>query len=165
MFETDTRTDASTEHLFPYRPIRQFVESSPGEIQFVRPGDTVLSALKVLADKNLGVLIVLDGERLVGVMSERDYARKVILAGRRSEEITVGEIMSREVVTTHLGAKFGECMRLMNEHHIRHLPVLDGDRVIRVISIMDVLREAVAHHEKVIKELERERMNVFSSTC
>lgn len=161
MFETDT----STERLFPYRSIRQFVESSPAEIQFVRPGDTVLSALKVLADKNLGVVVVLDGERLVGVMSERDYARKVVLAGRRSEATTVGEIMSREVVTTYLDAKFGDCMRLMNQHHIRHLPVLDGDRLVRVISIMDVLREAVAHHEKVVGDLERERMNVFNSVC
>ena len=161
MFETDT----STERLFPYRSIRQFVESSPAEIQFVRSGDTVLSALKVLADKNLGVVVVLDGERLVGVMSERDYARKVVLAGRRSEATTVGEIMSREVVTTYLDAKFGDCMRLMNQHHIRHLPVLDGDRLVRVISIMDVLREAVAHHEKVVGDLERERLNVFNSVC
>lgn len=98
-------------------------------------------------------------------MSERDYARKVILAGRRSEETTVGEIMSREVVTTDIEAKFGDCMRLMNKHHIRHLPVLDAGRVICVISIMDVLREAVAHHEKVIMELERERMSIFNSTC
>ena len=161
MFETDT----NTEHLFANRPIRQFVESSPTEIKSVQPGDTVLSALRVLAENNLGVVVVLDEERLVGVMSERDYARKVILAGRRSENTTVGEIMSREVVTTYLGAKFGDCMRLMNQHHIRHLPVLDGDRLVRVISIMDVLREAVAHHEKVVGELERERMNVFSSTC
>jgi len=111
------------------------------------------------------VLVVLDGERLVGVMSERDYARKVVLAGRRSEETTVAEIMSREVVTTYLDAKFGDCMRLMNQYHIRHLPVLDGDRLVRVISIMDVLREAVAHHEKVLMELERERMSVFNSVC
>ncbi|KXB31210.1 hypothetical protein AT959_07870 [Dechloromonas denitrificans] len=143
--------------------MRQFVESSPAEIKSVQPGDTVLSALRVLAENDLGVVVVLDGERLVGVMSERDYARKVILAGRRSENTTVGEIMSREVVTTYLGAKFGDCMRLMNQHHIRHLPVLDGDRLVRVISIMDVLREAVAHHEKVIGELERERMTVFNA--
>ncbi|WP_083518286.1 CBS domain-containing protein [Dechloromonas denitrificans] len=159
MFETDT----NTEHLFAHHPIRQFVESSPAEIKSVQPGDTVLSALRVLAENDLGVVVVLDGERLVGVMSERDYARKVILAGRRSENTTVGEIMSREVVTTYLGAKFGDCMRLMNQHHIRHLPVLDGDRLVRVISIMDVLREAVAHHEKVIGELERERMTVFNA--
>lgn len=161
MFETDT----STERLFPYRSIRQFITSSPAEIHSVRPGDTVLSALAVLAEKNLGVVVVLDGERLVGVMSERDYARKVILAGRRSEETTVGEIMSSEVVTTDLEAKFGDCMSLMNKHHIRHLPVLDAGRVICVISIMDVLREAVAHHEKVIMELERERMSIFNSVC
>jgi len=159
MFERDT----NTERLFPYRSIRQFVTAGPAEIRFVRPGDTVLSALKVLADSNLGVLVVLDGERLVGVMSERDYARKVVLAGRRSETTTVGEIMSSEVVTTDLNAKFGDCMSLMNKHHIRHLPVLDGGRVIRVISIMDVLREAVTHHEKIIMELERERMSVFNS--
>ena len=160
-----SETDTNTAHLFPYRPIRHFVESVPTEIHFVRPGDTVLSALKVMAEKNLGVLVVLDGERLVGVMSERDYARKVVLAGRRSEETTVAEIMSREVVTTYLDAKFGDCMRLMNQDHIRHLPVLDGDRLVRVISIMDVLREAVAHHEKVLMELERERMSVFNSVC
>jgi CBS domain-containing protein len=159
MFETD----ANSERLFPYRSIRQFVESRPVAIHSVRPGDTVLSALKVLAENDLGVVVVLDGERLVGVMSERDYARKVILAGRRSEETTVAEIMSREVVTTYLDAKFGDCMRLMNQHHIRHLPVLDGERLVRVISIMDVLREAVAFHEKVVGDLERERMNVFTS--
>lgn len=161
MFETDT----NTERLFPYRSIRQFITASPAEIYAVRPGDTVLSALKMLANNHLGLVVVLDGEHLVGVMSERDYARKVVLAGRRSEETTVDEIMSRDVVTTDLDAKFGDCMNLMNKHHIRHLPVLDGGRIVRVISIMDVLREAVAHHEKVIMELERERMTIFNSAC
>lgn len=159
MFEND----ATLGHMFPYRPISQFLSSSPGEIHSVQPDDTVLSALKVLADNHVGMLVVLEGDKLVGVMSERDYARKVVLAGRRPESTTVGEIMTRDVVTVGPDAKYRDCMLLMNKHRFRHMPVVDGGRVIRVISILDILREAVAHHEKVIAELERERMTIFNS--
>jgi len=161
MFETDTRS----ERLFPYRSIRQASASRPAEIHSVRPGDTVLSALRVPAGKNPGVTLVLDRERRVGAMSERDYARKAILAGRRAEETAVGEIMSREVVAIDLDAKFGDGMNRMNEHPIRHLPVRDAGRIICVLSLKDGLREAVAHREKVIMALERERMSVFNPAC
>lgn len=159
MFEND----ATLGRMFPYRPISQLLSSSPGEIHSVEPGDTVLSALQVLADRHVGMLVVLEGGKLVGVMSERDYARKVVLAGRRPETTTVGEIMTRDVVTVGSDAQFRDCMLLMNKHRFRHMPVVDGGRVVRVISILDILREAIAHHEKVIAELERERLTIFNS--
>jgi len=109
--------------------------------------------------------VVLDNGAIVGVLSERDCVRRVVLAGKSPEATQVADIMVRNVVTTNLEATFGDCMRLMHAHGIRHLPVIDKNEVVGVISVRDLLREAVEHHVKVISELERERMTMLTSTA
>ena len=98
-------------------------------------------------------------------MSERDCARRVVLAKKPPETTPVADIMVRDVVTVGLSHTFADCLRLMHRHGIRHLPVVDGGKVITVVSIRDLLSEAVAHHAKIIAELERERMTIFTSTA
>jgi CBS domain-containing protein len=118
-----------------------------------------------MADKNIGFLVVLDKEAIVGVLSERDCVRRVVLAGKSPGATQVADIMVRNVVTANLESTFADCMKLMHAHGIRHLPVLDKDKTLGVISVRDLLREAVEHHVKVISELERERMMMLTSTA
>jgi CBS domain-containing protein len=116
-----------------------------------------------MADKDVNLIVVLDQRRLVGVVSERDCARRAVLAKKPLETTPVSDIMTREVVTIDFTHTFADCMRLMHQHGIRHLPVVDRGNVIAVISIRDLLREAVAHNAKIIAELERERLIMFTS--
>jgi CBS domain-containing protein len=116
---------------------------------------TVFAALEKLAAYHVGALMVLDGERLVGVFSERDYTRKIALEGRNSRDTTVGEIMTSNVITVHASARTYECMVLMSEKRIRHLPVVDGHTVLGMISIRDVMNDVIAEHEGTIEELQR----------
>jgi len=151
------------EEILAYRPLKQILK--PKALWSVGPADNVLTAAQVMADKNIGFLVVLDNGAIVGVLSERDCVRRVVLAGKSPEATQVADIMVRNVITTNLEATFGDCMRLMHAHGIRHLPVLDNDKVVGVISVRDLLREAVEHHVKVISELERERMTMLTSTA
>ena len=109
--------------------------------------------------------MVLDQATLVGVVSERDFVRRVVLAKKPPESTPVADIMIRKVVTVDLGQTFADCLRLMHQHNIRHLPVVDAGKVIAVISIRDLLSEAVTHHAKIIADLERERLTIFTSTA
>jgi CBS domain-containing protein len=137
----------------------------PKTLLTVGPADSVLSAARIMAEKNIGFLVVLDKGAIVGVLSERDCVRRVVLTGKSPEATPVADIMVRDVVTTNLEGTFVDCLRLMHAHGIRHLPVLDKDKVVAVISVRDLLREAVEHHAKVISELERERMTMLTSTA
>ena len=101
---------------------------------------------------------------MAGIVFERDCARRVVLAKRPAEATPVADVMARDVVTVDLTHNFADCLRLMHQHRIRHLPVMDAGRPITVVSIRDFLEEAVVHHTKVIAELERERMTMFTST-
>lgn len=154
----------SPDELLPQRTVGERLAARPTHVHSAAPDDPVVSALRTMADNDVGIVVVLDGGRLVGVMSERDYARKVILLGRTSAGTRVADIMTREVVTASPGDSFRDCMALMDRHHVRHLPVVDGGRVTGVISAHDVLAEMIAHHEKLIMELERERMTMLTST-
>jgi CBS domain-containing protein len=116
-----------------------------------------------MADKNIGFLVVLDQGKMVGVISERDCARRVSLARKPLDATPVADFMTREVVTADLAHTFADCLRLMHQHGIRHLPVVDNGKVVSVVSIRDLLKEAVEHHAKIIAELERERLNIFTS--
>ena len=118
-----------------------------------------------MEEKNIGFLVVLEKETIAGVVSERDCLRRVVLAGKLPEATAVGDIMVKNVVKVGIEDTFAECLRLMHAHGIRHLPVLDKDKVVAVISVRDLLREAVEHHAKVISELERERMTMLTSTA
>jgi signal-transduction protein with cAMP-binding, CBS, and nucleotidyltransferase domain len=153
------------EEILAYRPLRQILASKLGIVWTVDPLDSVLTALQRMADKNIGFLVVLEQAALVGVLSERDCVRRVTLARKSPEETPVADIMVRKVITVDLAHTFGDCLRLMHQHGIRHLPVVEAGKVIAVVSIRDLLGEAVTHHAKIIAELERERLTMFVSTA
>ncbi len=120
----------------------------------VPPDASVLEALKVMAEHGIGALIVMDEDRLVGLFSERDYARKVILRGKSSSTTFVREIMSSEVITVQPSQTIEECMVLMTQHRIRHLPVLEDDRPVGIISIGDVVKAIIEEQATMIHNLE-----------
>jgi CBS domain-containing protein len=151
------------EEILAYRPLKQLLKT--GAVWTAGPTDSVLVAARIMAEKNTGFLVVLENGKIVGVLSERDCIRRVLLVGKSAEVTPVADIMVRNVVKANLGDTFADCMRLMHTHSIRHLPVMDTDKVVGVISVRDLLREAVEHHAKVIGELERERMTMLTSTA
>jgi CBS domain-containing protein len=120
----------------------------------VRPGDTVYAALELLARYEVGALVVMDGGRMVGVVSERDYTRKIALQGRNSRETFVADIMTAQVLTVTPQTGTRACMTLMSERKIRHLPVVDGHTVLGMISIRDIMDDIIATHEETIAQLE-----------
>ena len=123
----------------------------------VLPDDTVLKALEVMAASNIGAVLVLEGERLVGILSERDYAREVELKGRTAATTRVREIMTTELVTVSPDETVEECNLLMRRHRIRHLPVMENGKPVGMLSSRDVLMEVVVDEEKDIKDLETQR--------
>jgi CBS domain-containing protein len=124
------------------------------DVYWIDPDATVLDALKRLEEKNVGALLVMKGDRLVGIFSERDYARRMILHGRSSKETAVREVMTSEVFTIPPDATAGECMVHMTDRRIRHLPVLEDGQVIGVISIGDVVRTVIDDMRFTIRQLE-----------
>ena len=153
------------EEILAFRSLQQILASKPKVLWTVGPTDSVLTALQIMAEKDIGFLVILDQGAMVGVLSERDCARRIILAGKFPEATPVADIMVRDVITVDLAQTFADCLRLMHQHGIRHLPVLQGRRAVAVVSIRDLLSEAVAHHAKIINELERERLTMFVSTA
>ncbi|WP_019551785.1 CBS domain-containing protein [Thermus scotoductus] len=121
----------------------------------VHPQATVLEALRKLAEHDIGALLVMEGERLLGIFSERDYARKLVLLGRFSKGTRVEEVMTREVITVTPETTLQEAMRLMTEHRVRHLPVLEEGRVVGVVSIGDAVKAIITEQEVLIEELSR----------
>jgi len=121
----------------------------------IAPDATVYDAIHKMAEEEIGALLVMDGNKLVGVISERDYARQIILKGRSSESTRVREIMTTEVIIGLLSHKIEECMGLMTVHRVRHLPILDGDKVVGVISVGDLVKAIIADQQSTIGELER----------
>jgi CBS domain-containing protein len=136
------------------KTVQQLLESKRYSVVSVSPADTVLEALKVMAEKEIGAVIVIENEHLVGIFSERDYARKVVLQGKSSKDTPVREIMTEKVVCVRQEQTIEDCMGLMTDKRIRHLPVLEHKKVIGVISIGDVVKEMLYEKEFVIKQLE-----------
>jgi CBS domain-containing protein len=153
------------EEILAFRSLRQILATKPKVLWTVAPADTVLTAVQIMVDKDIGLLAVIDGGTLAGVLSDRDCARRVLLAKKSPESTLVADVMVRNVVTIDVGRTFADCLRLMHQHGIRHLPVVDNGKVITVVSIRDLLSEAVTHHAKIIEELERERLTIFTSTA
>ena len=151
------------EQILAYRPLRQILAAKPKGLWTVGPNDSVLAAMQLMADKHIGLVVVLNNRAIVGVLSERDCVRRLVLAGKPANTTPVSEIMIRDVVTVDVGKTFVDCLKLMHEHGIRHLPVVEGGALIGVISVRELMSEAVSHHAKVIGELERERMTMFTS--
>ena len=134
--------------------VQQLLDQKPKGIYSVAPGDPVLTAIKKMAEHHIGALLVMNGDRLVGIISERDYARKVVLLGRSSEETRVEAIMTTKVITVTPKQDAHDCMRLMTDMRIRHLPVVSGDRVTGVLSIGDLVRAVIEEQERTIADLE-----------
>ena len=151
------------EEILAFRQLRQVLGPRPKDLWSVGPADSASVALQLMADKDIGFLVVLDRGAMVGVLSERDCARRLVLAGKSAQATPVADLMVRDVVSVDLTHTFADCLRLMHRHRIRHLPVVDQGRVIAVVSIRDLLAEAVAHHARIIAELERERLTIFTS--
>ncbi|HEY3400114.1 MAG TPA: CBS domain-containing protein [Geothrix sp.] len=135
------------------RPLKQLIEGK-GSLVSVGPDDTVFTALTLLAQRDIGALLVLEDGRLVGIFSERDYARKIILKGKTSKDTPVREIMSDKVSCVTLSETVEECMALMTGKHIRHLPVLGEDNeVLGIVSIGDLVKETISEQKFTIDQL------------
>jgi CBS domain-containing protein len=136
------------------KTVTELLRTKGREVLSVSPERSVFEALQVMAEKNVGALVVVEGERLVGIFSERDYARKVILKGKLSKEIPVREIMTSHVLYVRPEQTIDDCMALMTDKRVRHLPVLEHDRLVGVISIGDVVKAIIAEQEFMIEQLQ-----------
>jgi CBS domain-containing protein len=149
-------TDAGVEskiHL--EEPVKSLLDQKGRTVFSISPGATVYEAIERMSEKHIGALVVLaGGERLVGIVSERDYARKVILKGQQSRETRVSEVMSTPVFHVALDTSIDECMRVMTSRRVRHLPVLEGESVVGMISMGDLVKWIVSSHEQTIHQLE-----------
>jgi len=138
--------------------VRQMLSGKPG-VYSVTPQHTIYDALQLMDEHNIGAVLVLSGDEISGIFSERDYARKVILLGKTSRSTPVGEIMTTSVISVEPHWTADQCMALMTDKHIRHLPVVDNGHVVGVISIGDAVRAVVDEQQFTIKSLERYLMS------
>lgn len=136
------------------KTVRQLLQVKGGAVHAISPDSRVFEALELMANKEIGALVVVDGGVLAGILSERDYARKVILHGKSSHDIPVREIMTRHVVTVSPTQTVDQCMALMTSKRIRHLPVIDGGALVGLVSIGDLVKEVIADQEQTIRQLE-----------
>ena len=136
------------------KTVRELLRNKGDQVYSLGPEATVYEALTLMAEKDVGALLVLDSGQLVGILSERDYARKIVLKGKTSRETPVREIMTEKVVWVRPDQTIEECMALMTNKRIRHLPVLEGGRLLGVISIGDVVKDIISEQEFMIEQLE-----------
>lgn len=136
------------------RTARDLLRVKGTDVWSVSPDATVYEALELMAEKNIGAVLVMDEERVVGILSERDYARKVVLRGKASRDTRVREIMTENPIGVLPHRTVEECMAVMTDKHVRHLPVIDGNRVIGLVSIGDVVKDIISQQEFVIQQLE-----------
>ena len=136
------------------KPVSELLKKRQATLWHVSPTDSVFDALRLLADHEVGALMVMEHGKLVGVVSERDYTRKIALQGRNSKETPVSEIMTRSVLVVTPQTRTRVCMALMSEKKIRHLPVVDQGTVLGMISIRDIMDDIIATHESTIAQLE-----------
>ena len=136
------------------KTVKQILKDKGSSVLAIQPDATVFDALKLMAEKNVGALLVLEAGRLTGILSERDYARKVILKGKSSLNTPVRDIMTERVMFVHPEQTVEDCMALMTDKHIRHLPVLVGQQVVGIVSIGDLVKASIDEKDFVIKQLE-----------
>jgi signal-transduction protein with cAMP-binding, CBS, and nucleotidyltransferase domain len=137
------------------RLVKHLLEAKPRAIHAIAPEQPVLEAIRMMADKYVGALLVMRGEELLGIVSERDYARKVILKGKSSADTRVSEIMSAPVLSVAPGDSAHRCMRMMTEQRIRHLAVVEGSRVVGVLSIGDLVKAVIDEQAEQLEQLQR----------
>ncbi|MBS0557854.1 MAG: CBS domain-containing protein [Proteobacteria bacterium] len=137
------------------RLVKHLLEDKGGAIHAIEPDKPVLEAVRMMADKYIGALLVMRGSQLLGIVSERDYARKVILKGRSSADTPVREIMSATVLTVAPGDSVNHCMQLVTDKRVRHLPVVDDGRVIGVVSIGDLVKAVIADQAQELEHMQR----------
>jgi CBS domain-containing protein len=135
--------------------VSRILERKGSSVWSISPDAMVYDAIKQMAQRNVGALVVLENDKLIGIISERDYTRKVILQGKSSKETSVREIMTQELVTAEPNGNIGECMRIMTERRVRHLPVLEGSKVVGIVSIGDLLKWLISEQDAAIDHLER----------
>lgn len=136
------------------KTVKQILRDKGSSVLSIEPDATVFDALTLMAEKNVGALLVLEERRLIGILSERDYARKVILKGKSPLKTPVREIMTERVMFVRPEQTVEECMALMTEKHVRHLPVLVGDQLVGVVSIGDLVKASLDEKDFMIKQLE-----------
>ena len=137
------------------RTVRHLLESKAPEVFAIGPDQPVLDAIKLMADKRIGAVLVMQAGRLVGILSERDYARKIVLQGRSSATTPVRDIMTTDVISVGLADTADHCMQLVTNRRIRHLPVLDGEAVLGVVSIGDLVKAVIEDQQVEIEQLQR----------
>src|ERR1700755_1566892 len=135
--------------------VSMVLRQKSGTVASISPDASVYQAIEMMAEKKVGALLVMESGALIGIISERDYARKVILQGRSSKETRVSEIMSTDLVVTHPNESLTGCMRVMTEKHVRHLPVLDDGKLVGVLSIGDALKWVISAQTATIEHLEQ----------
>lgn len=140
--------------MLPSGTLKEILGLKGAMVWTVQPDATVFEAIQLMADKNIGALLVTENERLLGVISERDYTRKVALKGKTSKQLKVREILSTRIVHATPGHSIEESMRLMTEHRIRHLPVLDGEKIVGLVSIGDLVNWIISVQSSTIRQLE-----------
>ena len=133
----------------------QILKSKPEQVVYsVTPTTSVLDAVKLMAEKNIGALLVMEDAKIVGMITERDYARKIVLKGRSSKESPVREIMTSPVLYVRPNHTNEECMALMTDNRVRHLPVMDGDKLLGLVSIGDLVKDIISEQKFIIQQLE-----------
>ncbi len=137
------------------RTVRQLLEGKPADVFSIAPDAAVIDGIRLMAERRVGALLVMEGPRLAGIVSERDYARKVVLQGRSSKDTPVRDIMTAQVVTVAPSDSTEHCMELVTNSRIRHLPVLDGDQVVGVLSIGDLVKAVIEMQRQDIDQLQR----------
>ena len=135
--------------------INDVIKTKGNDVWSVGPKNTVFEALEIMAEKNVGALVVLDGDRLAGIFSERDYARKVVLKGRHAQDVKIEELMTTEVYSITLGETVEECMAVMTAAHCRHMPVIEKGKLVGIVSIGDIVDATIKEHKVKIRDLEK----------
>jgi CBS domain-containing protein len=135
--------------------VRQFIEQTKRPVWSLSSNNTVRQALQLMADKNIGAIVIKDQDKLTGIFSERDYARKVVLKGKNSTDTKLAEVMSKDVITISSDMQIDACMQLMTDKRIRHLPVVDNGKSLGIISIGDVVRLMIDEQKYLIEQLQK----------
>jgi CBS domain-containing protein len=136
------------------KAVRDILNAKGREMWSVKPDDTVYQAVELMAEKSVGALLVMEGEKLVGIVTERDYARKIILEGKSSRDSAVREVMTRKILCVTPERTVDECMALMTDKRIRHLPVIEQKRVVGVVSIGDLVKTMISEQQILIDQLQ-----------